>query len=122
MTERLRLRHYPFFQEDRLPDLVVDVEYREIPHYLTHPDLTHGVMRAYEIVVDGVVRGTIRHSIESTDRHIRGTRLRHPGRGRKAWSWETADRKSQNSPGVYASSRRVAAAKILGYSDAARVS
>ncbi len=108
-------------------DRVVTVEYREIPH-------THGgndwsknpngnPWRAYEVLVDGKVVGQVEQVTKSTDRTIRGTRLRHPGKGRLAWAWSRPRRKGDpkgfgsinNSPGLYADNRDSAAAEILGY-------
>lgn len=113
MIERLRLREFNFGDPVR-PPVVVEVEYR--PFMNRAYNERHGVMTRYEVAVDGKVVGIIGRVIESTDRNY--NRIRVPGRGRKAWDWWSTDGKIRNAPGLYASTRRYAAAKLLGYDDA----
>lgn len=95
--------------------ITVRVSFRKVDHWNT----TDPRMKAYDVVdarTDEVV-GRISRSLESTDRHY--GRIRVPGKGRLAWSWETKNtgtRESRrNSPGVYAHTRAEAVAKIYGY-------
>lgn len=111
---------------------VVDVEYREVPHYLgPHAEHLGRKMSAYDVYVGGEWGmwnvGRIEHAVESTDRHPRGSRIRIPGRGRLAWAWRSEIRKDKygnaatNAPGLYCSSRRAAVARIMGYWHAEKV-
>lgn len=115
MIETLRLRHFTILAEDRLEDRTVTVEYVEVDHWSTQPNPDGSERRKYEVYVDHGLAGTIEQTTESTDRKY--GRLRRPGKGRVAWSWRSADGKRENSPGLYARTRRIAVAKLVGYSE-----
>lgn len=103
MRERMALKHYPIFEQDKKPDRVVEAEYIRV-------DLAS--RRTYDVVVEGEVVGRITRATQNTDRKY--GRIRVPGKGRPAWSWRRSDGRN-NPPGMYSGNRRDAVARILGY-------
>ncbi len=115
----IRLKHWN--KDDR----IVTVEYREIPHTHGGTDWSKNPngnpWRAYEVLVDGEVVGEVEQVTKSTDTKV--GRLRMVGKGRLAWGWSRPRRRGDpqgygplsNSPGLYATNRDSAAAKILGF-------
>lgn len=108
--EKLEIRDY----RNGKPAKTVDVEYVARPHWNT----VDAGMKSYDVNVDGVHVGYVEAATESTDRDY--GRIRVPGKGRKAWSWRSIDGRT-NAPGLYASTRAVAVAKLVNYSDAKKV-
>lgn len=127
--ETLLLQEYGYGGK-RVPDLTIEVEYRKGPYYdhdTTYVAEHRGkTLTAYDVYVDGTLTGRIRQTVESTDRNY--SRIRVPGRGKIAWSW---DRKyavgpnrvgrTSNSPGLYAASKRSAVGDMMGYGRATKV-
>jgi hypothetical protein len=109
MKERMVLKHRPFYDEERKPDLVVEAEYVPV----------EGAYRTtYDVVVEGEIVGRITRATESTDRHY--GRIGVPGKGRPAWSWNSRKDGRNNIPGLYAHNRRTAVAEIMGYTSGER--
>lgn len=123
--ETLILKHYHYFSDDeKKADLKVEVEYVPTEHW----DTT-GERKAYNVVIDGEVVGTVTQSLANTSSPIRGTRLVRHHKGTLEWSWQRPRRPEDgkglgpvyNAPGLYSKTRRKAVAKIMGYSDAQKV-
>lgn len=116
-TETLKLTSYPFGAPSET--MVVTVEYREVPHFYTNA-VEKGLKR-YEVLVDGEVVGTV-HSFEyHSHTTYKGTMIRRDLGTPKRWAWRGADGRSENFPGLYASTRRRAVSSMLGYDRSERV-
>ena len=115
MVETLLLRHFSYFDAERKPDLVVEVEYVEVEREGQHGKNPDGSKRrAYDVFIDHAYAGRIEHVTENTDRVY--NRIRVPGKGRKAWGWRTPEGR-YHSPGMYERTKRNAVAKLVEYSE-----
>lgn len=122
--QTIRCRDYGYYGA-RARETDIAVEFRAIRHWMYRDDRNDfsfnpagGRWTAYEVVVNGRVKGTVEQSTISTDRHY--GRIRVPGKGRVGWSWRKKLRRNQRDEryrthGSGEHSRASAAAHVLGY-------
>jgi hypothetical protein len=114
-TETLKLSGY-----EMTPRTVV-VEYLPREHY--SPERIYrrdSTLKAYTVVIDGVEVGHVEQVETTSERYVRGSRIRHITGHPVRWGWFNKQTRKRHSPGVYADTRRDAVADMLGFHSATK--